>query len=120
MWLLFIAVPSFSSRSQPTPKPVCHRRKNGDFAGYKALEWDDKRQAWCSPSERTPWKNGTLAADRIPAMDNTNGIYLCKHRADAEEYLGPNGKIFWVGGVGPAVEHEYGFRVAGAYIIKEA
>ena len=97
------------------------RGKKGEIVGLKVLVWSKAYQCWKSPQWNTPWLDGWIRADQPPTPDNYSGIYIGKTLESVWEYLQtPGAKLFWVRAEFPVIEHEDGYRAAGAAIIQEA
>ena len=100
--------------------------ENGKMVGYKLLHWNEVNECWESAFYCGPigyWGGGWIRADVEPTPENTNGIYVCKDYNDPFlRWGGPwsGNKIFIVAMEEPIVEHERGYRAAGARIIREA
>jgi hypothetical protein len=99
--------------------------ENGKMVGYKMLHWNEVVGCWESAFWRGPmgyWIGTHITADQEPQVSNTSGIYVCKYYSDPFlHFFGEWGgtKIFVVSMDEPIVEHERGYRAAGATILRE-
>ena len=125
LWLILEGIMAWLKRGMTQCETRPLQPENVKLVGYKVLHWNEAVECWESAFFRGAmgyWIGTHITADQEPQVSNTSGIYVCKYYSDPFLHVfGMWGgtKIFVVSMDEPIVEHERGYRAAGATILRE-